>query len=42
VFALAEGAAAAAAIAQDLGAEGRGWWVQPVKLGAVDARPAPV
>ncbi len=42
VFALAEGAANAAAIAQDLMAEQRGWWVQPVKLGAVDAGPKPV
>jgi 4-diphosphocytidyl-2-C-methyl-D-erythritol kinase len=39
VFALAEGAASAAAIAQDLRAEERGWWVMPVKLGAVDAAP---
>jgi 4-diphosphocytidyl-2-C-methyl-D-erythritol kinase len=41
VFALTEGAAVAAAIAHDLTAEQRGWWVQSVKLGAVDATPRP-
>jgi 4-diphosphocytidyl-2-C-methyl-D-erythritol kinase len=42
VFALAEGAAAAQAIAQDLAAEARGWWVAPAQLGAVDAHPRAV
>ena len=38
-FALTEGPALAQAIAQDLAAEGRGWWIAPTQLGAVDARP---
>jgi 4-diphosphocytidyl-2-C-methyl-D-erythritol kinase len=38
-FALVEGPALAQAIAQDLAAEGRGWWVTAAQLGAVDASP---
>jgi hypothetical protein len=36
VVAYIEGAAAAAAMAQDLESEGRGWWVRAARLGAVD------
>ncbi|MFZ4122391.1 MAG: 4-(cytidine 5'-diphospho)-2-C-methyl-D-erythritol kinase [Caulobacterales bacterium] len=36
VVAMVEGAAAARALAQDLQAEARGWWVRSARLGAVD------
>lgn len=38
-FALTEAWALARAVAQDLTAEGRGWWIVPARLGAVDAAP---
>jgi 4-diphosphocytidyl-2-C-methyl-D-erythritol kinase len=38
-FALTEAWALARAVAQDLTAEGRGWWIVPAQLGAVDVAP---
>lgn len=38
-FALVEGPALAQAVAQDLTAEARGWWIAATQLGAVDAAP---
>jgi 4-diphosphocytidyl-2-C-methyl-D-erythritol kinase len=42
VFALTQGRAAAEALAQDLEAEGRGWWIAAANIGAVDAGVRPV